>query len=1023
MISTLLTQALLCSVWCPVASTTIFSLAPNQLFTMDALNGAAETEDPKQASTVPPGPDLGRNETDPVADVGTQVSSQHAVTPPATSLFNNEAGGVENNINLQELKPTSPGPIQPVISEVFTNTNTENTFSVTIDPRGEEENDTILIPLLGASESIVFDDHFASFSINTPKENRSATEKQCFCDSPVPEGQKGERGEKGDPGNPGKKGLQGLLGETGQQGRKGEKGNQGSKGDLGKPGPPGQKGEQGRFSSCPNSNKGDAGSTGSRGPQGLKGDKGECGKSGPKGDVGLRGSPGEKGHRGERGQTGMRGPKGYAGPPGVRGPPGLKGDAGVYGKMGHPGKHGPSGLPGRKGEKGQKGDCKESDITAFSVGLQKRNSFPPPGSPVRFDKIFLNENEAYNVESGVFVASTGGIYSFSYHVSVSSKSLRGALFHNGKRILQMSSVRPVKQAAYNVCQVSGSILIHLNEDDKVWLQILNASQNGLIADETTDSVFSGFLVTSGSETTSRGTFCVSFIELAAGIIPNILKLFKYVSKMPPIGLLLQTAPLWHSATKMWRLPGHSATFIILIAAAVRTEAKATLAEKFTKIKSPEIEVTDGFDTSIVPPTEESPFTEISETSEMPVELSTLNSAFRTATTLFPFENFTLDTADFFFNCCDCCTPVSGEKGEPGEHGLPGPKGEMGDTGPQGLPGIPGLQGPKGFKGDKGDKGEHGDQGTNGIPGYPGKPGEQGEAGVKGDKGNSGLPGMKGQKGVKGDTCENGTKGEKGEKGELGLQGLDGENGDKGEKGDLGKKGDCGEAGERGERGGKGEAGIKGEKGSKGDTGVEGIPGMNGQQGEKGEPGSKGEKGDLGPAGVMGPLGPKGNPGSKGARGASGKKGSRGIKGSKGDNSKVRRSAFSAGLSKSFPPPNVPIKFDKILYNDQEDYNPSTGKFNCSIPGAYVFAYHMTIRGRPARISIVAQNKKIVKTRETLYGQEIDQASFLIILKLNAGDQVWLEVGRDWNGIYVSAEDDSIFTGFLLYPDDIFETLA
>uniref|UniRef100_A0A8C0GBM9 Otolin 1 n=1 Tax=Chelonoidis abingdonii TaxID=106734 RepID=A0A8C0GBM9_CHEAB len=492
MISTLLTQALLCSVWCPVASTTIFSLVPSQLFTTDALNGAAETEDPKQASIVPPSPDLGTNETDPVADVGIQVSSQHAVTPPATSLFNNEAGGVENNINLQELKPTSTGPKQPVR----------------------------------------------------------------------------------------KKGVQGPLGETGQQGLKGEKGNQGSKGDLGKPGPPGQKGEQGWSSSCPNSNKGDAGRAGSRGPQGLKGDKGECGKLGPKGDVGPSGSPGKKGHEGERGQTGKRGPKGYTGPPGVQGAPGLKG---------HPG--------------------------------------------------------------------------------------------------------------------------------------------------------------------------------------------------------------------------------------------------------------------------------------------------------------------------------------------------------------------------------------------------------------------------------NGTKGEKGDKGELGLQGLDGENGDKGEKGDLGEKGYCGEPGERGERGEKGEGGIKGEKG------------------KKGEPGSKGEKGDLGPPGVMGPLGPKGNPGSKGARGASGKKGSRGIKGSKGDNSKLRRSAFSAGLSKSFPPPNVPIKFDKILYNDQEDYNPSTGKFNCSIPGAYVFAYHMTIRGRPARISIVAQNKKIVKTRETLYGQEIDQASFLIILKLNAGDQVWLEVGRDWNGIYVSAEDDSIFTGFLLYPDDIFETLA
>lgn len=151
------------------------------------------------------------------------------------------------------------------------------------------------------------------------------------------------------------------------------------------------------------------------------------------------------------------------------------------------------------------------------------------------------------------------------------------------------------------------------------------------------------------------------------------------------------------------------------------------------------------------------------------------------------------------------------------------------------------------------------------------------------------------------------------------------------------------------------------------------------------------------------------------------KGSRGAKGARGDTAKLLRSAFSAGLSKPFPPPNVPIRFDKILYNDQEDYNPSTGKFNCSVPGTYVFAYHLTVRGRPARVSLVARSKKVAKARETLYGQEIDQASFLTILKLSVGDQVWLEVARDWNGVYVSAEDDSVFTGFLLYPD-VFETL-
>lgn len=297
----------------------------------------------------------------------------------------------------------------------------------------------------------------------------------------------------------------------------------------------------------------------------------------------------------------------------------------------------------------------------------------------------------------------------------------------------------------------------------------------------------------------------------------------------------------------------------------------------------------------------------------------------------------------------------------------------------------------------------------------------GEAGVKGNKGNYGFPGLKGQKGSKGDTCENGTKGDKGDRGDVGDPGVDGEQGDKGEKGDTGDKGYCGEPGGRGPKGEKGEGGTKGEKGSKGEMGDEGIQGAEGKQGEKGEQGSKGDKGDLGPAGVTGPSGPKGVAGSKGGRGAPGRKGARGAKGARGDAAKLLRSAFSAGLSKPFPPPNVPIRFDKILYNDQDDYNPATGKFNCSVPGAYVFAYQLTVRGRPARVSLVARSRKVAKIRETLYGQEIDQASFLTILKLNAGDQVWLEVAKDWNGVYVSAEDDSIFTGFLLYPD-VFEVL-
>lgn len=201
-------------------------------------------------------------------------------------------------------------------------------------------------------------------------------------------------------------------------------------------------------------------------------------------------------------------------------------------------------------------------------------------------------------------------------------------------------------------------------------------------------------------------------------------------------------------------------------------------------------------------------------------------------------------------------------------------------------------------------------------------------------------------------------------------------------------------------------------------GLPGLNGSDGEKGERGEPGPPGGKGDTGPRGPPGPPGSRGMTGMRGERGPKGVRGPRGLKGSQGERVEQARSAFSVGLfpSRSFPPPNLPVKFDKVFYNEEGHWDPALNKFNVTYPGVYFFSYHITVRNRPLRAALVVNGVRKLRTRDSLYGQDIDQASNLALLHLIEGDQVWLETLRDWNGVYSSSEDDSTFSGFLVYPD-------
>ncbi|XP_034266252.1 LOW QUALITY PROTEIN: complement C1q and tumor necrosis factor-related protein 9A-like [Pantherophis guttatus] len=297
----------------------------------------------------------------------------------------------------------------------------------------------------------------------------------------------------------------------------------------------------------------------------------------------------------------------------------------------------------------------------------------------------------------------------------------------------------------------------------------------------------------------------------------------------------------------------------------------------------------------------------------------------------------------------------------------------------------------------------GNPGHNGIPGRDGRDGTKGEKGDTGDPGNPGKSGRDGINGNKGEPGADGRVEEKGNKGDKGERGWPGKFGPKGIPGPVGDKGQQGELGPQGRKGIKGDLGPIGPKGQKGEIGI---------QGEIGLKGPIGPKGHVGPKGEIGGPGPKGSKGNQGERGW---KGSQGEKGNLGSTPVIARSAFSVGLTAKFPPLNVPIKFDKVLYNSFDHYSTETGVFTCQIPGVYYFTYHITVFSRNMRVALVKNEHRMLHTADMYQGAE-DQASGGIVLELQKGDRIWLQSygGETFNGLYADPDDDTIFSGFLLF---------
>ncbi|XP_030078033.1 uncharacterized protein LOC115482426 [Microcaecilia unicolor] len=200
----------------------------------------------------------------------------------------------------------------------------------------------------------------------------------------------------------------------------------------------------------------------------------------------------------------------------------------------------------------------------------------------------------------------------------------------------------------------------------------------------------------------------------------------------------------------------------------------------------------------------------------------------------------------------------------------------------------------------------------------------------------------------------------------------------------------------------GRDGRDGLKGPKGERGAPATPGTSGAKGEKGERGVPGPRGKNGPMGPPGLAGQKGTPGPKGEPGEP------------GSHKHRYQSAFTVTrLTAEYPAKNSPVIFTREISNINNHYDKTTGKFTCHISGLYYFVYHTSLTYNLCVILYVDGEKKATFCDHRSNEQQVSSGG--VLLRLVEGQQVWLAV-NEFNGMVGKENADSVFSGFLLFPD-------
>ncbi|XP_076095634.1 complement C1q-like protein 3 [Mytilus galloprovincialis] len=124
-------------------------------------------------------------------------------------------------------------------------------------------------------------------------------------------------------------------------------------------------------------------------------------------------------------------------------------------------------------------------------------------------------------------------------------------------------------------------------------------------------------------------------------------------------------------------------------------------------------------------------------------------------------------------------------------------------------------------------------------------------------------------------------------------------------------------------------------------------------------------------------------------------------------------AFQSTLTQSQTPGDKGvIKFDKVVINIRNSYNPTTGIFTAPVAGVYQFSY--TVMSQLGKhLSVYLSHNDIKQQRTWLKGSSFETGTANNILNLKKGDQVAVKSEGSYTIHGDSSGPYSSFSGYLI----------